>query len=224
MSTALMLAPFTPHISEEVYRHMCGEKLSVHMEDWAECDDSLIDDDLERSMQLVQSVIETVAAERAKMGSKLRWPLKQIFILGEGDVSGSVSVFEDVLAQQGNIKKIRYTQNGVEGLEGVEFDGGKVFIDFDVTPDIEAEGYARELIRRIQQMRKDMKLNVEQYINCDVSTEPYLVGLFSTWADHISSEVRAKKLTFTDSPGGDEVKTWDVTGKDIVIGISSAEQ
>ena len=226
MSTALLLAPFTPHISEEIYQHMGGTKPSVHMEDWISCDESLIDEDLERSMYLIQNVIEVVAAERAKMGSKLRWPLKQIFIKGDSGVNESISVFEEVLMQQGNIKKIRYTtsDSDVKGLEGAEFDGGKIFIDFDVTPEIEAEGYARELIRRIQQMRKDMKLNVEQYINCEVSAEPRLVDLFGGWTEHISSEVRAKKLVFTESPGGDEVKTWDVTGKDIVIGISSAEQ
>jgi isoleucyl-tRNA synthetase len=226
MNTAILLAPLTPHISEEVYQHMGGTELSVHMEDWVECNESLVDDGLERSMHLIQNIIEVVAAERAKMGSKLRWPLKQIFVRGDDDANDSISVFEDVLAQQGNIKKIRYTRAGddVGHLESVDFDGGKIFIDFDVTPEIEAEGYARELIRRIQQMRKDMKLNVEQYINCDVGAEPHLVGLFSLWADHISNEVRAKKLIFTDSPGGDEIKTWDVMDKDIVIGITSAEQ
>jgi isoleucyl-tRNA synthetase len=226
MTTALLLAPFTPHISEEVYRHMGGTLPSVHMEDWIKCDESLFDDDLERGMYLIQNVIEVIAAERAKMGSKLRWPLRQIFIKGEGDVNESISVFEEVLAQQGNIKKIRYatSDSEVKGLESAEFDGGRIFIDFSVTPEIEAEGYARELIRRIQQMRKDMKLNVEQYINCDVKAEPYLVNLFKSWEAHISSEVRAKNLTFTESPGGDEVKAWDVTGKEIIIGISSAEQ
>jgi isoleucyl-tRNA synthetase len=225
MSTALMLAPLTPHISEEVYRHMGGTKLSVHMEDWVDCDDPLISDELERSMYLVQNVIEVIAAERAKMGSKLRWPLKQIFIVGEEGVNDSLSVFEDVLAQQGNIKKIVYSApDGVKGTEAVEFDGGRMIIDFDVTPEIEAEGYARELIRRIQQMRKDMKLNVEQYINCDVNAEPRIVELIGTWAEHISAEVRARKLTFTDSPGGDEVKAWDVMEKNIEIGISLAEQ
>ena len=226
MNTALALAPFTPHISEEVYQHMGGKKVSVHMEDWLKCDESLIDDGIEHSMSLIQNIIEIVASERAKMGSKLRWPLKGILIDGnDRKINDCIRTFEAVLAQQGNIKKISYIGNDVKtDLEPVEFTEGKVFIDFDVTPEIEAEGYARELIRRIQQMRKDMKLNVEQYINCDVKTEPYLVGLFETWKDHISTEVRAKKLTFTDNPGGDEVQTWDVTGKDIVIGLSPAEQ
>lgn len=223
MSTALAMAPFTPHISEEIYRCMGGKHPTVHMEDWVQWDESLFDDSLEHSMSLIQDIIEIVASERAKMDSKLRWPLKQMFVCGSGEkVNDSVRLFENVLMQQGNIKKIQYVD--VLESEGVAFSEGKIAIDFDVTPEIEAEGYARELIRRIQQMRKDMKLNVEQYINCDVKAEPRLVELFGTWKDHISNEVRAKQLVFTDSPGGDEVKTWDVTGKDIVIGISPAEQ
>lgn len=230
MNTALIMAPFTPHISEEIYQHMGGTRLSVHMEDWVRCDESLMNDGLEHSMGLIQNIIEIVAAERAKMESKLRWPLKQISVMGNTDaINDSVRIFGDVLAQQGNIKSISYLSpgsglSGRDNISSVEFSEGTVYVDFDVTPEIEAEGYARELIRRIQQMRKDMKLKVEQYINCDVSAEPYLVELFETWKDHIAGEVRAKKLVFTDSPGGDEIKSWDVTGKSIVIGISSAEQ
>ncbi|MFA6805635.1 MAG: class I tRNA ligase family protein, partial [Candidatus Methanomethylophilaceae archaeon] len=229
MSTTLVMAPFVPHIAEEVYRDMGGKLESVHMEDWVKCDQSLVNDGLEHSMSLIQSIIEIVAAERAKMGSKLRWPLKEVYISGNDEsVNDAVRVFEKVLTQQGNIKSIGYLKpEGFaesQDMEPVDFTEGRIFIDFEVTPEIEAEGYARELIRRIQQMRKDMKLNVEQYINCDVKAEPYLLELFETWRDHISTEVRAKKLTFTDSPDGQEVKTWDVTGKDIVIGITPAEQ
>jgi len=176
-------------------------------------------------MKLIQDIVEIIAAERQKMGSKLRWPLKAVTIKGDtGKVNGSVKIFDHVLSQQGNIKSICYTGNEMETsdkLVGISFGPGIMYIDFEVTPEIEAEGYARELIRRIQQMRKDMKLNVEQFINCEVKAEPYLVGLFETWRDHIATEVRAKSIEFTDAPGGDSVKDWDVTGKNIVIGISS---
>ncbi|MBQ8373240.1 MAG: class I tRNA ligase family protein, partial [Candidatus Methanomethylophilaceae archaeon] len=43
MNTALVLAPIAPHISEEIYQHMGGKKLSVHMEDWPKYDPALID-------------------------------------------------------------------------------------------------------------------------------------------------------------------------------------
>ncbi len=227
MKTALVLAPVAPHIAEEVYQHMGGKKLTVHMEDWPVCDTSLIDEDVEHSMSLVRGIVDIVAAERAKMGSKLRWPLLQVFIRGnDQSVNSAVKRFDSVLTDQANVKKVVYLgkeEIPSSEMEPVEFAEGTMFIDFSVTPEIEAEGYARELIRRIQQMRKDMKLNVEQYISCQVSAEPRLMELFGTWKDHIAGEVRAKSLEFTDSPSGSEVKSWDVTGKEIVIGLTPME-
>lgn len=228
MSTALVLAPIAPHIAEEVYQHMGGKLGSVHMEDWPECNEALIDEDIEHSTSLVQNIVDVVAAERAKMGSKLRWPLLQVLVRGnDADVNRAVKRFDGVLRDQANVKNVVYL--GKEeipssgSMEPVEFNEGVLFIDFSVTPEIEAEGYARELIRRIQQMRKDLKLNVEQFIDCQVGAEPRLAELFETWRDHIANEVRAKTLMFTDSPQGSEVKAWDVTGKEITIGISPVE-
>ena len=223
MQTVIAMAPFTPHISEEIYQHMGGDKLTVHMEDWPLCNESFIRDDIEHNMAIIQELVETIATERAKMGSKLRWPLKQIFVCGKDEASNdAVRMFDDVLKQQGNMKDIAYitADKMPRDKEPCNYSEGQIVIDFDVTPEIEAEGYARELIRRIQQMRKDMKLNVEQYIEIQVNAEEYLIKLFETWKDFISGEVRAEKLTFTDAPEGKEVKTWDVTGKDITIGIT----
>ncbi|MDR0779048.1 MAG: isoleucine--tRNA ligase [Methanomassiliicoccaceae archaeon] len=231
MNTALALAPLCPHISEEVYRHMGGKKLSVHMEDWPSHDEKLIRDDLEYSMKSVQDIVEIIASERQKNNVKLRWPLKSVIIQGESnDVNASVRIFGHVLAQQGNIKTVDYLDANAKcqcvtdpNVTRVSFGPGNLCIDFELTEDIEAEGYARELIRRIQQMRKDMKLDVEQYINCDVKADAEMTKFFEMWKDHIANEVRAKAIVFTDSPTGKEVKTWDVQGKDIEIGISQTK-
>jgi len=231
MNTALVLAPICPHISEEVYRHMGGTKDSVHMEDWPSFDASMIRDDLEFSMKLIQDIVEIIASERQRNNVKLRWPLKSVTIHGESDeINASVRTFGHVLAQQGNIKDVGYLDASAEcacvndkNVSRVSFGPGNICIDFEMTEDIEAEGYARELIRRIQQMRKDMKLDVEQYVNCDVKADPDMTRSFEKWKEHISNEVRAKNIVFTDSPVGDDVKTWDVQGKDIIIGISSAD-
>ena len=228
MNTAIVLAPVAPHISEEIYHHMGGTKPTVHMEDWPAADTGLINEELEHSMLLIQNIVEIIAAERAKMGSKLRWPLLRVCIRGKTEEANRcVKMFDGVLAQQANIKNIEYVSPGTQPTDGdmseVSFSEGDVFVDFSVTPEIEAEGYARELIRRIQQMRKDMRLNVEQFINCDIKADEHLNALLGTWKDHISTEVRAANLIFTESPGGDEIKTWDITGKDVTIGISAAD-
>ena len=231
MNAALSMAPVCPHIAEEVYRHMGGSKDSVHMEDWPSFDENLIRDDLEYGMRLVQDIVEIMASERQKKNVKLRWPLKSVVIHGESDdVNSMVRIFSHVLAQQGNVKEVRYLDSGSECLctkkvdvSSVSFGPGNIYIDFEMTEDMEAEGYARELIRRIQQMRKDMKLDVEQYINCSVSADDDMIRFFDVWSKHIANEVRANTIVFTDSPTGEDVKTWDVRGKDIVIGISLAD-
>ncbi|NLL95268.1 MAG: isoleucine--tRNA ligase [Thermoplasmatales archaeon] len=223
MNAALALAPFCPFISEEVYGHMGGTLESIHMEDWPGHDPGLINVGLEESMAAVQEIVEIVAAERQKMGSKLRWPLKAIYVVGpEG---GKVRTFDRVLAQQANVKSIEYVDAAPsprKDLVGTNYASGAVFIDFEVTPDILAESYAREIIRRIQQMRKDMSLNVEDFINCEIDAEGEVVELCAQWVEHISGEVRALNLVFCDSPGGDEVRSWEIMDGEVVIGVSKA--
>ena len=229
MRTALVLAPISPHIADEVYRSMGGKLLTVHMEDWPVPDESLYDDDVEHSTALVQNIVEVVAAERAKMASKLRWPLLRILVRGnDADVNRAVKRFDKVLADQANTKSLVYLGKDEipdeGGIEPVEFSEGVLFIDFTVTPEIEAEGFSRELIRRIQQMRKDMRLNVEQFIDCQVGAGQGLPELFQTWSGHISNEVRAASLMFTDSPQGAVVKSWEVLDKEIVIAITPVQR
>ncbi|MCQ2085545.1 MAG: DUF5915 domain-containing protein, partial [archaeon] len=104
--------------------------------------------------------------------------------------------------------------------EPVDFGEGELYVDPTVTPEIEAEGWGRDLIRAIQQMRKNMKLNVEDNIFCVVKAEEHLVGLFKSWQDHICGEVRAKSLSFSDEPAGERVDVLKINGVDITIAVS----
>lgn len=51
----------------------------------------------------------------------------------------------------------------------VPFSRGDLYIDFNLDEDLKLEGYAREVIRRIQQMRKDMKLDVESFVSAELN-------------------------------------------------------
>ncbi|MBR7152638.1 MAG: isoleucine--tRNA ligase [Candidatus Methanomethylophilaceae archaeon] len=229
LAAAIAMAPIAPHVAEEAYRSMDGGKLTVHMEDWQVCDESLVREDIERSMSLVQTIDEIVASERAKAASKLRWPLVRIMVRGKTeDVVDAVKRFDTVLATQVNAKRVEYLAPGQEpdsmdNVASAEFEDGTVFVDFTVTPEIAAEALAREVIRRIQQMRKDMKLNVEQFINCDLMSDAESNALMETWKEHIASEVRARNLNITDSPAGTVVKDWEFDGRTVTIGISPVE-
>jgi isoleucyl-tRNA synthetase len=106
-----------------------------------------------------------------------------------------------------------------------------VYVDVALTPDLEAEGYAREVIRRIQEMRKQLDLAVEDMINAEVAvSDKRVLALLHSDATiaMIGDEVRAKFFGFSkdgtqpDTARFASVKEWDVEDVGMTIGIGKA--
>lgn len=103
-----------------------------------------------------------------------------------------------------------------------EFSGADVYVDTELTREIESEGYAREVIRRIQDMRKELDLAVEEEIKAVVEIrDASVVGLVLELKDFIAGEVRAKSLNIGSDVEveGALVKEWDVEGVGMRMGI-----
>ncbi|HPT74659.1 MAG TPA: DUF5915 domain-containing protein, partial [Methanomassiliicoccaceae archaeon] len=107
-----------------------------------------------------------------------------------------------------------------ENVVAVPFEGGDLYIDFNMTPELQAEGYAREITRRIQQMRKDMKLDVEEFVRVEMHAPADITENLKPWQDHIMKEVRAVGLDFTESPQGKHLVEWEVDGLKIDIALT----
>ncbi len=76
-----------------------------------------------------------------------------------------------------------------------------VYVDTTLTPELEAEGYAREVIRRFQEMRRMLDLNVEDNITGEaVIADQRVRELVASWREKIADEVRARHLAIR-SPG-----------------------
>jgi len=120
----------------------------------------------------------------------------------------------------------------VEGLPGSVFSApmrdATVYVDTALTPGLEAEGNAREVIRRIQEMRRQLDLNVEDFISSYVIINDSRICqlVSSEWKGGIMEEVRARQLTISGDgspiPAGswDLEKDWDIEGLLVRIGIS----
>ncbi len=114
------------------------------------------------------------------------------------------------------------------GIFQAPMSGGTVYVDTTLTPELEAEGYAREVIRRIQEMRKQLDLRVEDTITATVTVgNERVAGLIGDfWREGIMEEVRAAELVVAAAPGRAAPFTvgisreWDVEGIPVVIGIS----
>ena len=105
-----------------------------------------------------------------------------------------------------------------------EFEFGNVFVNTNVTTEIKQEAMARELIRRVQDMRKDLDLDVEANIDAVVSTSSEFKELILPQSEFIVNEIRARSLITSDGKeclDGEDVytKDWDIEGEDVCISI-----
>ncbi|MGQ4892015.1 MAG: isoleucine--tRNA ligase [Candidatus Njordarchaeia archaeon] len=104
-----------------------------------------------------------------------------------------------------------------EDLVGEETKFGYIFIDKQLDEELLSEGYARDVVRRIQEMRKRMDLDIEEFINVTLDVDTELKQMLEKWIDYIKNETRAKKLEFGEAKG--YTQEWKIHGKKVMIGI-----
>ena len=109
------------------------------------------------------------------------------------------------------------------GIEGTAFtvdgdDRGVVYVDTSLTEEIESEGYAREIIRRIQEMRKELDLDIEAEIRVELTVaDDRVAELIDERRDLVAEEVRAG--SFEEIDDGGHRRTWEIEGIDVEIAI-----
>ncbi|NJE03886.1 isoleucine--tRNA ligase [Thermococcus sp. MV11] len=104
-------------------------------------------------------------------------------------------------------------------LVAEDFEGGRVFVDKTLTRELLAEGLAREFVRRIQEMRKRLDLDVNDRIVVTIETTDENRELLSENLDYVKKETRAVEVRFGEAKG--YVVEWpEVQAK---IGIEKVE-
>jgi isoleucyl-tRNA synthetase len=82
-------------------------------------------------------------------------------------------------------------------------DGGLVVaLDAALTPELVAEGRAREIVHRVQTLRKEAGLNVEDRIELEFAGHDELAKVLADFADYVSRETLAVALRSNDPPSG----------------------
>jgi isoleucyl-tRNA synthetase len=105
------------------------------------------------------------------------------------------------------------TASAFEALDGE----GVVYVDTSVTENIESEGYAREVIRRVQEMRKELDLDLEAEIRVELDTgEQRISGLISRHEELVAREVRAAEFGTVEDG---HRQSWEVEGIEMEIAI-----
>ena len=198
-----VMAPITPFISEDIHqllRKNCSKlQESVHLEKWPEFNPELINEELDSKMKLTRDLASKALVEREQ--SKI--PIRQV--LGRLEIIGAKLEKEylKIIAEELNVKRI----NAGEGNEL------KLNLDTRITPKLEQEGYAREVVRRIQDLRKKLGLKKENNIKLFLKSD-YDLGKH---IEEIKKKTGAKNISFSE--GGKETIKENIKDKEFFIGI-----
>jgi isoleucyl-tRNA synthetase len=204
---SLLLAPFAPYISEDVYQEF--EKESVHFADWPKSETKLINEKLELEFQQTLEIIEKGLAERDKAQIGLKWPLSNATIKTKNKVSKEL---QEIIIGQLNIK-------GVEVKPGKET---SISLNTKLTKELESEGYAREISRKVQATRKNAGLVKTDRINLALQLPEELNKLITGQLDFIKERTNSKNLLLKDFKESDYKHSSEdkIKGKEIRIFIS----
>lgn len=254
-------APIAPFITERIYGDLTRREHSVHLSDYPKADESMVNEELERMMELAQRACSMVLALRRKVSQKVRQPLaKMIIPVLDPAIRASLEKAETLILSEVNVKQIEYIEDvtGIitkkvkpnfktlgkkygkymktisaavasfsqeqiaqierEGVYDMIVDGdvlpmlledfeitsedmpgwlvateGKLTIalDINVTPELKAEGVAREFVNRIQNLRKDSGFEVTDKIRVVIAAHPKTDAAIEKFAEYIASQTLA---------------------------------
>jgi isoleucyl-tRNA synthetase len=214
LNLAKLLAPFTPFISDEIYQQLTGKNESVHLADWPIVDESLIDEKLLSQMKSAIDICAMAHAARSLHQIKVRQPLADLEILQKNKLSEDLL---EIIKEETNVKEILFVDKLTLEKTGGVIDGEEriVAINPKISPELKAEGQARELVRQINSFRKEAKLTIKDKIDLYYQTESVdLKNVLEKLGDKIKTDTlsndlivgQPKEIKFTKEAEIDEAK------------------
>ncbi len=282
-TVARLMAPIAPFYADRLYQDLTSvtgrsTTASVHLASFPECDEALVDSELEYRMELAQQISSMVLALRKKEALIVRQPLQKIAIPAVDDVMKSrIEAVKQLILSEVNVKELEFVEgdgilvkkikcnfrtlgkkfgklmksvnvavtemsqeqiaelekNGsitlqVEGADAlIEMADVEIFsedvpgwtvanegaltvaLDVEVTDDLRREGIAREIVKKIQAMRKESGFDIIDRIAVEISASEAADAAVVQFSDYICNQVLADFITVVESVEGDNAVELD---------------
>ncbi len=188
---AKIMAPFSPFYAEMLWNNVKGENeaVSVHLMDWPKI--SKIDRKLISQMSSVRELVSKALELRSRANIKIRQPLKELRIknnkLGKD--------FFEIIKEELNVKEIVFDEKISEEL----------ILDTNITPELKIEGEMRELVRAIQEKRKELGLTPKDFVKVIVKNDPEKNKDINSFSSIIKKQGNIKEIIFEDGEWGVDV-------------------
>ncbi len=204
LTLSKVMAPFTPFIAETLYQKVGGEMESVHLEDFPVYNKKEVDGGVLEEMTHVRKVVEMGLALRASAGIKVRQILSKLYFSG---VTLSDAA-KEIVADEMNVKKVVEEMPGTSEFITLKEDGSvTVGLDTQMTDELKKEGLVREIIRAVNQMRKEQGLTVEDMVTLYWHTEDtQLQSVFENYGKEIATGVLAYEMVEKNNEGKLEIE------------------
>lgn len=274
ITIAKLGSPIAPFYMDRLFNDLNSvsnkeNKLSVHLTDFPVANESLINEGLEKQMELAQNISSLAHSLRKKEKLKVRQPLSKILVpVLDEQFKQHVQAVEELIKTEVNVKGVEYIDDasgilvkkikpnfrklgqqygaqmkeisskigtfGQEQIADIEKNGslsielsngaiditlddveissedipgwtvaneGKltVALDITLTEELKKEGIARDLVNRIQNMRKDMGLEIQDKISINIEKNTNLVNAaLETNKEYICNETQALSLEISE--------------------------
>ncbi|OGY30068.1 MAG: isoleucine--tRNA ligase [Candidatus Woykebacteria bacterium RIFCSPHIGHO2_12_FULL_45_10] len=171
------LAPMLPFVAEEMFKQLTGQE-SVHLTPWPKLSYKA-DNALEEDMTAAMEIASKIHALRKVENIKVRQPLNQASYGG----SKLANDIEGLIADEINVKSL---------VNDSKLKEGEVRLDTAVTLELALEGEARDLVRSIQEARKEAKCELNEVVIVQLPAWP------RQFEDYIKKQTLAKDLVRGD--------------------------
>ena len=198
-----LMAPFTPFFAEFLYKEVGGTKESVHLENWPQVESGIRNQEsgIIEKMAEVRRTVSLALEQRAKVNIKVRQPLGQLKVKSE-----------KLKVESGLLQLVKEEIN----VKEVVFDGSissEVELNTIITSELKEEGDVRELIRAIQDLRKETSLNTGDFVSLTVDVDEKGKKFVEKYEQEIMKATQLKKISFASLAEGAEVTFEDFTLK-----------
>jgi len=246
VTVAKLMAPLAPFVAEEMYQNLVcsvdpSAPDSVHLAQYPEADVSLVDEPLMEATRLAVRVASMGRAARSKAGLKVRQPLANVLVKVRVPAEeGYITQVRPQMLEELNIKNIQVIDDDATlvqqileqagdqtetilsvGDYTVSLEGGYlVAVDSAITPELAEEGLAREVVHRIQGMRRSANFDVtDRIVTYYQGPAEFLSVMQGAFSDYIRDETLSTQLV-DGAPNSEATsESTKVEGMEITLGV-----
>ncbi len=209
-----LYSPIIPFTSEKVWQNLKEKNIvkeeSIHLTELPKSDNKLINEKLEAEFEIVFEIIEKGLAERDKAQIGLKWPLSRAIVKTNEKISKEL---QNIILGQLNIKRLEVVP--------VKQQGASVKLDIKMNKELEAEGYAREISRKVQALRKRAGLVKTDNIQLTIDGDEKIKNLIQSQLDLIKERTNSVKVEVSNIPNRYNEKIEDkIKDKKIILAFS----